>query len=487
MGIRLRPFWVRIHRWAGLGLALFLCVAGLTGSVLAFRDRIDLLVAPQVHRIAPPAPGAAMLSPQDLRERVMARYPGGTIDYLPLHGTPGRSVILQVERRDRATGGLVPWSTQWDELFVDPYTGAVIGHRRLGDITEGLINLMPFLLRVHYSLALGPWGLLAFGIAALVWTLDCFVGFYLTLPVRQTMANRDGRPRAAARSWARWRPAWTVRWRAGHYKRTFDLHRATGLWLWPMLLIFAWSGVFFNLSTIYTPVMRAFGYRPVQSGLVAPPAARHTPRLDFRAAERRGRALALREAGRHGLTIAPLRETALLHRPDAGAYVYIFTTSADMRDSGGRSLAIFDSDTGRLMKLVLPRGQSGANTFTEWISALHMADVWGLPWRIGVALMGVGVGVAVLSVTGVAIWSRKRRARRPRRDAPPRSVRESHPRPFFVPPVAACEEQILARDQADQDAVIIDDRHPAEIVRQHPLGHQIDGQAGPHADHRTVR
>lgn len=422
MAIRLRPLWVRIHRWTGLGLALFLIVAGLTGALLAFQEEIDVLVAPQFHQVASPHRGAAMLSPQDLRERVMARYPGGLIDYLPLHFPSGRSVILQVERHDPASGGLVPWSAQWDELFVDPYTSVVIGERRLGDITQGAVNLMPFLYRVHYSLALGSWGLTAFGVAALVWTLDCFVGFYLTLPVRQKVAGHHV-PRAATEWWSRWRPAWTVRRRAGSYKRTFDLHRATGLWLWPMLLVFAWSGVFFNLSAIYTPVMQVFGYRTLQSGIVPPITPRYTPHLDFRMAEARGRQLALYGARRHGLTIAPARDTALLHRPGAGVYAYIFTTSADMRDSGGRSLAIFDSDTGRLVKFIIPRGQSGANTFTEWISALHMADVWGLPWRIGAAL--IGLSVALLSVTGALIWSRKRQARK----TTPRAVRRLNQKP----------------------------------------------------------
>jgi hypothetical protein len=38
-----------------------------------------------------------------------------------------------------------------------------------------------------------------------------------------------------------------------------------------------------------------------------------------------------------------------------------------------------------------------------------MAMIWGLPWRIFVSVMGFVV--VVLSVTGVMIWLRKRRAR----------------------------------------------------------------------------
>ena len=103
---------------------------------------------------------------------------------------------------------------------------------------------MPFIYRLHDMLAMGPAGAWILGVVALVWTLDCFVGFYLTLPA------------ADAKFWRRWKPAWLVKANASVYRVNFDLHRAGGLWLWAMLLIFAWSSVAFNLPSIYKPVSR---------------------------------------------------------------------------------------------------------------------------------------------------------------------------------------------------------------------------------------
>lgn len=403
-----RQIWVIAHRWAGLTIALFLTIAGATGTLLAFYDELDTLAAPGIHNVAPPTRGGAVLDPLALRNRVLAAYPGGVINYLPLHSEPGQSLKLEIQRVDPASGTLRPWSEEWDEVFVDPYTGETLGRRQWGDIGQGMINLMPFLYRLHYSLALGDYGVLAFGIAALIWTLDCFVGFYLTVPRRQR--RRDIQPpRRALSWWSRWRPAWLVRWRGGRHKLAFDLHRAGGLWVWPLLMVFAWSGVSFNLTQVYSPVMKLFGYERLQDGIVPPPTPRLAPRLDFEAAVAVGQRLAQQETVRLGLTIDPSREAALFHRPDAGVYVYIFTSSADFRTDGGRSLAIFDSDTGRLRKLVLPQGQNGANTLTEWLTSLHMGAVWGVPWRIAVSL--IGLMVTMLSVTGVLIWVRKRSAR----------------------------------------------------------------------------
>lgn len=404
----LRQFWVIVHRWAGLTIALFLIVAGLTGALLSFHDELDALAAPELHVVAPPYPGAPLLDPQALREQVLSRHLGATIDYLPLRFQPGHSVVLNLARVDAKTGARSRWSQDWDEIFVDPYTARTLGHRRWGDIGEGAKNLMPFLYRLHYSLALGAYGLLAFGAASLVWTLDCFVGFYLTLPVRPRRGVRGVQAKGA--SWSsRWKPSWQVRRGRGAPRLTFDLHRAGGLWIWPLLLVFAWSGVSFNLTQVYGPVMRVFGYEGLEEGVVPPPAPRYRPALDFRAAEIVGEKQA-RQAGRqNGFTIDPARETGLLHRPDAGLYAYIFSSSRDIRSDGGRSLVMFDSDSGRLIKLVLPQGQNGANTATEWITALHMASVWGLPWRIAVS--AIGLAVTGLSITGVLIWARKRSAR----------------------------------------------------------------------------
>jgi uncharacterized iron-regulated membrane protein len=66
---------VLIHRWAGLAMAGFLLVDGLTGAVLAWYHELDTLVNPRLTQVAAPAPGAVPLDPLALRERVQAAYP----------------------------------------------------------------------------------------------------------------------------------------------------------------------------------------------------------------------------------------------------------------------------------------------------------------------------------------------------------------------------------------------------------------------------
>lgn len=428
-----RQFWVIVHRWAGLTLALFLAVAGFTGIFLSWLDELEVATAPELHLAPPPHPGAKPMPVLTIREQVLARHPRATIDFVPLQIEPGRSLRLHLHWLDPKSGLEQKPGPGWDDLFIDPYTGNELGRREWGDISQGLKNLMPFVYRLHYSLALGDWGLFAFGVAALVWTLDCFVGFYLTLPTRAKPGVPD---RGSFAGWlTRWRPSWKIRWSASRYKLNFDLHRAGGLWVWPLLLVFAWSSVSFNLPQVYIPLMKQFGAEDARElylgSLLAKP--RHDPRLSFSTALRRGETLARQEAARAGLAIKPDGETYLWHVPEAGSFVYGFTTSADISKHGMDTSVVFDSNSGALSAVRIPTGQNAANTVTTWLTALHTAHVWGLPWRISVSL--IGALVTMLAVTGVIIWMRKRSGRVSRHNRA--RIYESEPKLSLDPPTAA--------------------------------------------------
>jgi len=394
-----RQFWVVVHRWAGLTTALFLAVAGLTGCALAWADDLEALSAPQLLLAAPN--GHAMRDVVDLRDAALARHPGMEVDFMPLTVAPGHALRL---RTSWSAPAVAP---DWDELFIDPYTGAELGHRRWGDITQGTVNLLPMVYRLHYSLLAGRYGEWIMGVVALVWTLDCFVGFYLTLPPRKAPTAPRGP------GWrARWTPAWKVRWGKTVHKVSFDLHRAGGLWVWPVLLVFALSSVSLALPQVYGPLARAAGgtdERAMIAKATAPqPGA--PPAMTAAAARRRGEILAGAQRVAGGTTW-------LWHIPGAGLYVYGFSTRHDVGDDVAGARFAFDDRSGALRYTVLPRTAPAADRFTDWIVALHMANVFGLPWRVFETV--IGAMVTGLSITGVLIWMKKRTARlfRRRREA----------------------------------------------------------------------
>ena len=391
--LQVRPVLAAMHRYAGLLMAGFLIVTGVTGSALAWKDELEAVMLPAVFRVAPPTPGAAPLDALLLRKSVATRFPQAQVSYAPLSAPQGHSMVFYLRQPDNA-----PLAS--DEVFVDPYTGAILGQRRWGEISEGAINLLPFIERLHYALALGDTGLLMFGLIAIVWTVDCFIGAALTFPARLKKRSPGSKP------WLlRWRPSWLLRRNGGSYKLVFDLHRAGGLWLWAMLLVFAWSGVAFNLYGAYAAVMHPLFAHQGAEEIVA----RHTPspgpQLDWQAARTQGRQLMDALARQHAFTI--IEENALAYESALGVYSYNVRSSRDVRAHKGLTTVFFDAASGRQLATWLPTGAASGDTIRSWISALHMASMWGWPFKLFICAMGVLV--AGLNVTGVLIWRRKRR------------------------------------------------------------------------------
>ncbi|WP_051928071.1 PepSY-associated TM helix domain-containing protein [Nitrosococcus oceani] len=168
----MRRVWTVIHRWAGLTMAGFLIIVGLTGSLLAFLPELERALNPQFY---PRQNTGEPLGLAQLVERAEERAPEATVNGVMLRDYANRTfALVSPKAAGQALG--------FNQLFLDPYTGEELGRRQAGVISEGRVNLMPFLYQLHYSLALGTVGIWVLGICALIWTLDCFVGFYLTLP-----------------------------------------------------------------------------------------------------------------------------------------------------------------------------------------------------------------------------------------------------------------------------------------------------------------
>ena len=151
-------------------------------------------------------------------------------------------------------------------MYVDPYTGAIIGTR--DKEAWAWHNTMWKVFWLHRDLLLGNIGKWLLGIVSLVWTINCFIGFYLTFPraVKSSQSKQVSSKKRAS-LFKRWLPAWKIRRKTNTFKLNYDVHHAFGLWLWVMLFVIAWSSVGFNLKPVYQPVMQAVvGLTPRERG-----------------------------------------------------------------------------------------------------------------------------------------------------------------------------------------------------------------------------
>lgn len=392
----LRGWLVVAHRIAGLTLAAFLVVAGLTGSLLVWNTELDAALNPHWLRTTAANTSAQPMDALALRDVVQASHPHALAMRVPLAQEPGHVMVFML----RPLPGKAPLEN--DQVFVDPYSGQILGERRWGDITQTWRNLVPFLYRLHYSLALGVVGTWLLGLVSLLWMLDSVVGFALTLPASAKSTQRP---------WlGRWARAWKLdmhsRWRA-----TFDLHRAGGLWLWPVLFVLAWSSFALNLPQWHDPLLRVFSMQqPGTADIPRRAKPLWQPALDWRAAHRRAQVLMQHQATLHGFSVRA--ESSLAYDPLRGLYRYDVRSSLDIKDRGGSTRLFLDGDSGTLVATWFPTGAAAADTLITWISNLHMAAVGGAAYQVAITLCGAGI--AMLSITGVLIWLRKRQARQKR-------------------------------------------------------------------------
>jgi uncharacterized iron-regulated membrane protein len=390
----IRRYLIWQHRWAGLLMTVFLVIVGITGSILAYRDDVDRLLNPQL--FASPVPGAKALDLATLAERAEAIAPQAKVWYMYVNSE--QASIRCVPRTNPATGK--PYEIGFDHLILNPWTGEELGRLSEYSISHvDRVNFTSFIYDLHTSMTLGSFGWSMVGYVALVWTIDCFVGFYLTLPV------------GLGKFLKRWKYAWWVKWRASAMRVNFDLHRASGLWLWPLLFVFAWSGVMFNMNSFYERVTQAaFDYQSIDAFIASIPAHPHdNPKLDWRAALARAEQLMAQQAATHRFTVE--RPAGLAFIAESGVYSYTVQSSRDFRHGSPDTGVFLDGDTGEFRALSLPSGEHTGNTISNLLWALHYGDIYGLrSYRFLVCI--TGLLIAMLSGTGVYIWLKKFKTRR---------------------------------------------------------------------------
>lgn len=395
-----------VHRFAGLTIALFLLVAGLTGSVISWDHELDGWLNPQLFHVTSQG---EPIAPLELAARVEAFDPRAMVTYLPLHIRTGEAVSLLVDARaDPATGKL--FDLGYDQVFVDPFTGTILGKREWGAIGVDRQHLIPFLYKLHFSLCIpelwgiGEWGVWLMGGIALLWMADCFVGFYLTLPMRRRALRVD-----SSVPWlSRWKPAWGVKWKGSQFRINFDIHRAFGLWCWGLLFILALTAASLNLpKQVAQPVVSFF------STLTPHP-------YDLRSAKPKDEPVMPRLLRSEILALASIEavrrhwkepQGAIGYAQQYGVYSVLFFEKGDDYGAAGAGPAelYFDAEDGRCLGGRRPWRGTAGDVFLQLQFPLHSGRIANLPGRIIISFMGLGV--AALSVTGIVIWWKKSRAR----------------------------------------------------------------------------
>lgn len=388
----MRKLLVLLHRWAGLFMAVFLAVAGLTGSVIAWEHELDRWLNPGFHYAVPT--DAPLLPATEVARRVETAHPALQVSYMPLAAAPGQTLVMMVvPRMDPATGR--PHVLGFDQMAVHPATAEVQGTRTWGQASLARLDLVPFLYKLHHTLFLPrawgvDWAVWFLGAVAMLWVVDCFIALWLAFP-----------------RWRAWRKSLAFRWSRGARTVNFDLHRSGGVWTWVLMLVLAVTSVAMNLhDEVMEPVVNVFSRTspsPFDERPRRSPAEQVAPPLVGRAdIVERARAEGLRRGW-------PDPPGFLTYRPAFDLYGVDFYVPGTSRPGLGPPRLYFGGATGALAGQRVPGEGTSGDLFMRLQFPLHSGRIAGVPGRILVTVLGLAV--AVLSVTGVVIWWGRRTAR----------------------------------------------------------------------------
>ncbi len=359
---KLRNFAFTLHRYIGLAVGVILVIVGLTGSLLVFEHEMDDWAIQQ--RFGHVVPQEQRLSTATLVDNVKAAYTNhpdwrvGQVEMLPKR----EFYNIRLNRPDE---------TQW-EVFVNPYTGVILGDRQRETAFFSRV------LDLHYTLMGGDGGRKLVGIAALLLCVLSVTGIML---------------------WSGWQKlisGFKIKWNAHTKRVNYDIHKVAGIITAIFLGAIAFTGFCWNFYEEAEPAIYAATFTP------KPPEVKSTIVNGLPT-------LKLNEILRSSEAALPSATNTFINlptEPDDTFEIYKkvpgdsedFNSYFKLDQYSGKVLYVQDSRKGGLGDRIL-------NSFTP----IHYGTFGGLSTRIFYVF--VGLAPLVLFITGFVMWRHRYRAK----------------------------------------------------------------------------
>ena len=352
----MRKALLYIHLWAGLTAAIFLLLLGVSGAALAFEDEIDRALNAKLAYVRPQSQSMRL---DVITQKLMLRYPGARIQGFELPQRPDVSMFV----------GLTDASGKRQALFVDPYTGEVLGHG------EQANQFMAGVHRFHTHLVGGEVGKQVLGWSAILLLALSITGIVLWWPAK----------------------LFRLHWSGSGRRFNFELHNSLGILSSIFLFSFAWTGVCIHWERPVQQLAQKISPAPEPR-----PAAPQIPAPGTRqlSADR------LLEIARGSLPGAAITDLELPRSAKDAAQLAL--KFPEDHTPIGRSRMRIDGYSGKVLQLQSSRDLPAAMKYARmWNRELHTGDVLGLPTRILAAFFSLML--PLLAITGPMIWWNRRR------------------------------------------------------------------------------
>lgn len=357
----MRPLLILLHKYAGLLLGVLLSITGLSGSLLVFDRELDETLTPATADFEPVTSLASFdLALDNAREAVNN---GTEPTRLMLGRHNAAPHIVRFPTPEGAVGPI--------EVSIDPGTAEVLAVRHWGEYP------VTWIYYLHLAFLAGDRGEILVGIMGFLMLFFCLSGVVIWWPRR-----------------GQWRRALTIRRDAGAFRFNYDLHKTIGIYLLPVFMLLAITGIEIVWHQPFEKVVAAI--LPVD----AEPDPRSTP------GETK---IGMDQAAASARAVFPDSRMARLYVPanDTAPWRVTFMHPEQWWNEYGASTVYLDQYNGEVLDVVDSRELSAGSTLLTWMFPLHNGDALGIIGRLVVFV--AGLLPAVLFGTGVYMWWKKRR------------------------------------------------------------------------------
>jgi uncharacterized iron-regulated membrane protein len=370
LNARLRRLWLDVHLWIGVGLMLVLIPLALSGAILVWHDPLDRSL--HAERYATSGPGEQPLDAY----AAAAQGVFGSRAQLSQIRLPekARDPVVAVGRMAGPPGpGGRPRSLN---AWIDPATARVLG------VGEPGREFSMTLHRLHGTLLIPDMGRKVVGWLGWAMFVSSATGLWLWWPRHGSFLKG-------------------LRWRRGA-SQLFNLHHTIGFWICLPLAALSLTGVIISFPQTaervagIQPSATAGGRSPdARARASAPPLAQPSTPL----------AAAVEAAHAHGA----MRIRAVTWPQEGPRPVWRFDVAGGQRPT---SIAVDDA-SGEVRKGRRGGDASGPpqrSAFLTWARHIHDGTDQGPVWQTIIVL--AGIAPAVLGITGLIMWLRRRARRR---------------------------------------------------------------------------
>ncbi|MDT0583599.1 MULTISPECIES: PepSY-associated TM helix domain-containing protein [Alteromonadaceae] len=363
------------HSYLALIAMIPVLVISITGSILVFKVEIDSLLRPH-HMVVNPtitdtSQTTQRLALDDLMSRIQATYPDYILSGWELFGTDDNAVIEEHGRSDTAYA--IKKNTEtWFKIYINQYTGEILSEPKHMEhyITDWLLEL-------HYAFLLHFSGTV---IGAIFGLILLFLGISGIILYRKF-----------------WRKLFTLRW--GSAKRILfsDVHKMVGIFSSPVLIIIAFTGVYWNISIVLHEVLE-HGFEEAHPAITEP---YHAETISFES---------LRENA--SMQIDSFRATylAIPNEPKMDITFFGEVDTPNPLISQYASMVTYHHKTGDLVMASDIRDTGFLRKFDDSTRKLHFgyfAGIWSkIVWCI------IGISPVILMITGLIMYLIRRQPKR---------------------------------------------------------------------------